>query len=311
MSRCFLKGSIVVLLLSLGAGASPVACEEATFPTNLALLGDLTSETVSVLLDSLDVRPGESISLIPAAWHEGSDFVADAFASALARRGVAVRLASQVQATPAPPPDTSAVRRAGGVADEETAAPADSGFAAADSIFAASWGDTLGANEADSDTLGAGSSEPETEEEGEGEEEPTQEDQGQKKTEAPAAQVPAYRNYPEGTVIEFRVLEFAVSYPTSKRRLVFFGQPSVRRLGGVSVQASRIEGPKGKIVKVARAQSNRQDHLSGDSRLLAEGAAYPFAKPTIPPANIGKYIEPFAVLGIISSLIYLFYQNQK
>jgi hypothetical protein len=128
----------------------------------------------------------------------------------------------------------------------------------------------------------------------------------------PATPVPAptWKLYPDGTVLEFRILEFGVNYPSIKRHLFFFGDASVRRLAGVYIEASRIEGPDGRIIDVASGQGHSNDRLSGHARMLAEGANYPFSKPTIPPSNLGKLIEPVLVLGIVSSLVYLFYQNQ-
>jgi hypothetical protein len=65
------------------------------------------------------------------------------------------------------------------------------------------------------------------------------------------------------------------------------------------------------ILRVANGQSHRQDELSARSRIIAEGASYPFTKPTLPAGQIGKLAEPVIVMGIIGSLVYLFYQNQN
>jgi len=95
-----------------------------------------------------------------------------------------------------------------------------------------------------------------------------------------------------------------------KRRFVLFGAPSVQRLAGVYLQGTRLQGPEGQVLSVAKGESHMQDRLSGRARTIAEGASYPFTKPTIPPGNLGKLLEPVAVLGVVSSLVYLFYQNQ-
>ena len=112
-------------------------------------------------------------------------------------------------------------------------------------------------------------------------------------------------------VLEYRILEFGVTYPILKRRFLLFGDASVRRLGGLYITASRIQGPDGTILKVAKAQSHQEDYLSSRARVRSEGASYPFTKPVVPPANVGRYFEPVAVVGIITSLVYLFYQNQN
>ncbi|MDM7916674.1 MAG: hypothetical protein QUU85_15630, partial [Candidatus Eisenbacteria bacterium] len=128
---------------------------------------------------------------------------------------------------------------------------------------------------------------------------------------APAQPAQPVVVYPEGPVIEFKVLEFGVDYPTFRRRFLLFGDATVHRIGGVYITASRIDGPEGKILDVASGQSHFEDRLSGRSRMLAEGANYPFAKPEVPPLRLGRYVEPLAVVAIVSSLVYLFYQNQN
>lgn len=128
---------------------------------------------------------------------------------------------------------------------------------------------------------------------------------------APVSNVTDVRVYPSGKIIQFRVLEFGVSYPEARRRFLVFGGASVSRLGGVFVRASHIEGPEGTVLNVASGQSHRRDRLSHSSRLLAEGANYPFTAPTVAPGQVGKLVEPAVVLGIIGSLVYLFYQNQN
>jgi hypothetical protein len=130
--------------------------------------------------------------------------------------------------------------------------------------------------------------------------------------ESPVTPAPAPTEaYPEGAILEFRILEFGVSYPTVKRPFLMLGRSSVHRLGGVYLQGSHILGPEGTILEVASGQSHRQDRLSGSTRSLAEGATYPFQRPEIPPSRLGRYVEPVVVVGIIGSLVYLFYQNQN
>jgi hypothetical protein len=102
-----------------------------------------------------------------------------------------------------------------------------------------------------------------------------------------------------------------VTYPSHKRKFGIFGDPTVRRLGGVYIQASKIEGPAGTILGTYNGQSHYEDRLSARSRALAEGASYPFAKPSVPPSGASKVVEPLVVVAIVCSLVYLFYQNQN
>ncbi|MDM7914361.1 MAG: hypothetical protein QUU85_03730, partial [Candidatus Eisenbacteria bacterium] len=79
-------------------GSGPGSGESETFLTNLGLLDRLTGDAVDQILDSLDVRPGEEITVLPAGHSDASDFVSDAFARALARRRCQVRRMAPVTA---------------------------------------------------------------------------------------------------------------------------------------------------------------------------------------------------------------------
>lgn len=319
--------------------AAPVIGEqtEPGFPTNLGLLNQLSEQAVSALLDSLDIVPGEKITVVSAAYSEGNDFIATALARDLAMRGVDVRLATEsVPQAPASQPAGGVTHGAGATdsAGVSPAAGADSAGAAADSLKTEASTDSTSSSEPAAGSVvnaapdSAGGTQPE-EGAGPGEaakiEEERQAEEAAKQAEesaatsaatgvqaAPAAAPapPTVKPYPEGMVLEYRVLEFGVTYPVLKRRFLLFGDASVRRLGGVYITASRIKGPEGTVLKVAKAQSHQEDFLSGRTRLRAEGASYPFKQPVVPPANVGRYFEPVAVVGIITSLVYLFYQNQ-
>jgi hypothetical protein len=340
------RSVLVTGILSIMAAPAFAQREGDGFMTNLAVMDQLTREAVSEVLDSLTFNPGETVTIVAAGGSEGNDFVAAAFARALARRGCDVKLAMESTApapaqAPTPPParghapgqetpgggspgDTTGTPPAGGGTPAGTGTgtgtgtggtggsqgsdlnpagigassmPAGAGEGVGTSEGSA--GDSLG-TEAKPDTVGTPGAPPHEEHEKEEGAPP------------PASPVPAptWRLYPDGTVLEFRVLEFGVNYPSIKRRLILFGSASVKRLAGVYIEASRIEGPDGRIIDVAMGQSHSHDRLSSHARVLAEGANYPFAKPTIPPSNLGRLIEPILVVGIVSSLVYLFYQNQ-
>lgn len=329
----------------------PVAGRERDgFMTNLAILDELTQQAVSEVLDSLSFKPGESVTIVASGGSEANEFVAQAFARTLARQGCEVKLALESTAPPpapvAPPPhpepkevtppggspgDTTGVKPAqppaggegstpaggtGGGDGSERVAPTGIG----DSLLAMVVGVGVGASEgASGDSLGGGSrpdslgGAPAQPAVGEGSGTGTSKEESPVAPATPASPIPAptWKLYPEGTVLEFRVLEFGVNYPTVKRRFAFFGGTSVRRLAGVYIEASRIEGPEGRIIDVATGQSHSHDQLSPRARILAEGANYPFTKPVIPPTNLSRLIEPILVVGIVSGLVYLFYQNQK
>ncbi len=301
-----MRGMVPKVLLGvwvLSCMAAPVIGEQDDpgLLTNLGLLNKLAEETVSVLLDSLDIQPGEKITVVSAAYNEGNDFIAEALARDLARRGVEVRLAMET-APPPPKPEPATPATPADSTGASTPAAADSTGAGADTLAAGSKADSSGAASLQvppADSLSA--------------------DEIGKIIEAKKlAEVvpevkpmpPTVKPYPEGMVLEYRILEFGLTYPVLKRRFLLFGGASVRRLGGIYLTANRIQGPEGTILKVVKAQAHGEDFLSSRARVRAEGASYPFKAPVVPPANVGRYFEPVAVVGIVTSLVYLFYQNQ-
>ena len=325
----------------LSCAAAPVIGERTDpgFPSNLGVLSQLADDAVSALLDSLDIQPGEKITVVSAGFNEGNDFIASALARDLALRGVEVRLATETPAPPQGSASSGAQQEGDSTADSasvSSAAEADSAGAAADTLAAGASADstfgfprptgspdTLSAGEGAGGETGEaaknGAEEKEAEVMKPEEEEKADQQEGagstaeggQQAEPTPAQLAPTVKPYPEGMVLEYRVLEFGVTYPILKRRFLLFGDASVRRLGGVYLAGSRIRGPEGTILKVAKGQSHEEDYLSSRARVRAEGASYPFTKPVVPPANVGKYFEPVAVAGIITSLVYLFYQNQN
>jgi hypothetical protein len=304
----------------------------------------MTARAVSEVLDSLSLPSDEPVFILSTGYNEGNDFVADAFARELARRGFQVRKAQEVEAAPsgqvsapptggrqAPPPTPrEQVEQEETIASEdllESEEESEDPFAAEETPVDPFAPDTT-ESEADDDSLfwpepdttdvadslaqgvlpdgtspadSAQTGSPDT---------GVSDALGSPRTE-PIETPPAGPSYPEGTILEFRVLEFGISYPQVKRRFFVFGTSAVRRVAGVYLQASHIVGPDGDILDVASGQSHREDFLKGSARALAEGASYPFTQPEVVPTRAGKLVEPIVVTGIIASLVYLFYQNQN
>lgn len=129
---------------------------------------------------------------------------------------------------------------------------------------------------------------------------------------SPVEQAPrvAPGELPSGNVLDLRVVEFGVGYSDVGRKLLF-GPVRFTRVGGVYVQVSSLVGPDGGLNQVLSAERHRVDRLSGSQRSLAEGASYPFSVPELRSPGLGRYIEPTVVVGIVGSLVYLFYANQS
>jgi hypothetical protein len=295
-----IAGLLAAAVSTAGAGSA-----DEGFPTNLALLDRLSAEAVSAALDSLRFQSGDTVVVMTEGGNEGDGFIAGAFARELTRRGIAVHMTVETQpvappaSTPVSPPVSQLPK--GMIPGGLMGSPQDTTSAPADSLRSGAPPDSAQAPPQVGEPSGGNPSE----------------DSGNP---APATATPAASTsgskmvrkvYPAGTILEFRTLEFGVNYPSVKRRFKLFGSATVTRLGGVYVQASRISGPDGTVVGMANGQSYYQDRLSSKERRLAEGATYPFMKPSFPPSNFGRVVEPIAVLGIVSSLVYLFYQNQN
>jgi hypothetical protein len=312
---------LVLAAACIGALVAPAAkAESEGFPTNLALLDRLADEAVDAVLDSLAFQKGDTVTVMTEGGNEGDGFIAGAFARELSRRGVAVHMTVEVMPVPpaAVPQGSLTGRRqdagANSAPDSLGGAP-DSSATAPDSLGSTVHPDSGGvstpAGSAPGSVSGADS--------GSGSVSgSTSESASGTAPESASAAAPSRpgptvvrRTYPSGRILEFRLLEFGVGYPNVKRRYRLFGSPTVTRLGGVYVQASRIVGPDGTVEAMASGQSHAEDRLSAKARRLAEGANYPFTKPAIPAANFGRVVEPVAVVGIVASLVYLFYQNQN
>jgi hypothetical protein len=335
---------LLLLVLLLGALAPTKAAEGDRFLTNLALLDVLADDAVEQVLDSLGVAAGDSIGVLADGYNEGNAFIADAFARSLARRGCKVRMLVDVAPAAQEPEGakdsgtapSDADSTAGEPGDEEDGQDGQPGQGDDDQIdqddedqAAALDTDPFDQDPPDTDPLdvdpfaddttsvsdstqwgmpedslatGDGASDGE---------EPDSTGVQPEDREPEQQLVGAGRAYPPGTTLEFQILEFGVTYPEVKKRLFVLGTASIGRLAGVYLQVRKIEGPGGEIVQVASGRSHHRDRLSGQSRILAEGAGYPFTQPEVPAGRIGRLAEPIVVVAIISSLVYLFYQNQN
>jgi len=303
--------------------------------SNLGLLDVLTEEAVRQIADSLALPEGGKVTLMAATWHEANWYVGQYLGEVLAARGHDVRLGSwgapagTSSASAAPPPARAQVPgRPVQSGVPASGAPQDPGEDGDDELLEAEEGDTTGAY-ADSVAAAAAAADPLWGSSGADAAAPAGDPA--EPSAAPPAEPPSHPRpggaavpgapasggagpagviLPEGTVIDLRVLEFGIGYPAAGRRFLF-GPLRFTRVGGVSVQATWVEGPHGRFRRMASAERHRVDRLSGSQRALVEGAGYPFTPPVLNPPSLGRYVEPAVVTAIIGSLVYLFYTNQK
>jgi len=289
--------------------------------SNLGLLDRLTREAVRDLADSLRLDRDKEVTILSTTWHEANWFVGSLLAETLAERNYRVRVAGWGSAAdtargaaPAPaqgggtPPPAGGEAPApagagagqssyGGTADDDdedrpvgTGALEDTTGAYADSVL-----------KAQEDPLwGSPSEEPEP---------PVVAAPGTPQPRATAAAV-GPGSYPEGQVLDLRIVEFGVHYPDGGRKLLF-GPMRFTRVGGVFLQVSTLQGPAGDFRQMTSAERHEVDRLTGSQRALVEGASYPFNPPVLKTPSLGRYIEPTVVVAIVGSLVYLFYANQN
>jgi hypothetical protein len=310
--------------------------ERSGFYSNLALLDTISREAANAIADSLTLPPGSAVTLYSSTPHDANWFVGTVLGEILAKRGYQVRVldwgpapargdsssqSSPSSTTPAHPnrprpsgeqnpqgqgaPPTESDEGDDGTGDGAT--PADTTVANPDSVRA----------KADSIRGGPEGESPEkasSDEKSRGGEQPAasqQQPTGSAGTPAPGqAPATAVRVLPAGEVLDLRIVEFGVSYADVGRKLLF-GPVRFTRVAGIYLQVSSRKEPEGELRQVLSAERHCVDRLTGSQRALAEGASFPFRIPELNAPGLGRYIEPTVVVGIVGSLVYLFYANQS
>ncbi len=314
--------------------------ERSGFYSNLGLLDTISREAVNAIADSLALPPGSAVTLYASTPHDANWFVGTVFSEILAERGYKIRVldwgpapARGDSAIEPPPPSPAPVRpsrprQSGEQNPQGQGAPPTGSEAGSDSTKGgnkdgAASADTTASNpdsaraEADSVRGGPDGEPPDQtspSEKGQGGEPPAslqEQPTGSAVTPAPGQfSAAALRALPAGEVLDLRVVEFGVSYADVGRKLLF-GPLRFTRVAGIYLQVSSRKEPEGELRQVLSAERHRVDRLSGTQRTLAEGASYPFRIPELKVPGLGRYIEPTVVVGIVSSLVYLFYANQS
>jgi hypothetical protein len=311
--------------------------ERGVFYSNLGLLDSISRETVSAIADSLALAPGSAITLLSSTPHEANWFVGNLLAETLADRGYKVHVgdwgsapSGGASSSPSSPGQSGSSRpnrprqgnrqnqpqgptpASGSDSRKDGEAPADTVGTNPDSTKAAS--DSL-PDRSEEKMRGAEATgtEPPGRELPAGEPSATRPEPPSGSTVPPAlgeVQPMASAEPPAGEVLDLRIVEFGVKYSDIGRKLLF-GPVRFTRVGGVYIQVSSLKRPEGELHQILSAERHRVDRLSGSQRSLAEGASYPFSAPELKPPGLGRYIEPTVVVGIVSSLVYLFYANQS
>ena len=292
-----MKNSRAALLGALGAVAiSTSAHADEVVISNLTLLEQLIRGATGEIADALEVDRSTPITIISTTPHEGNGFVKRILAETLAARGYQVTVArsageidtvtvqspADAGATPpsrpspnrpSPPPPKPTAPAARSEEPDSTQAPKEAPVVEAP-------------KEAAADPSPA------------------------RPFEVTAGCTLPLGRYPEGVTLDLQLLEFGVHYSEVGRRYLV-GPVTFTRVAGVYAQVSALSGPRGRLQTVHTAQRHHWDRVAGRQRVLAEGVAYPFRQPELRAPGIGNYVEPAVVVGIVGSLIYLFYANQN
>ena len=291
-----MKLTCATLLGALGAIAISAPARADEVLNNLSLLEQLSRSAAEEIAASLEVDPSTPITVIATTPHEGNAFVKRILAESLAARGYQVTVArSQAEVDTASAPAAPAARpgnrppgaAAGGPASAD---PVDA--PAADTTKALVDGGPPPDGRAAEMAMAAAT--------------PV----SSKPFQVTAECTVPLGTYPDGVTLDLHLLEFGVQYKEVGRRYLV-GPVSFTRVAGVYAQVSALNGPRGQLADVYTAQKHHWDRVVGRERALAESAEYPYRRPEHTAPGLGNYVEPAVVVGIVGSLIYLFYANQN
>jgi len=334
-------------LLSLIPTAQAAGGEEATYTGHLELLRELGTEAVDEVLAELALPAGAAVHLVPETAHPANWLVARLFEQALVARGHAVMApafgreaggagARLIPAADAAPPasDESGPLDESFFVDEREAEPGEAQGAEAESeeddAFAdeelsdegdaADAQDVQGASEGDAQarSSAAPSAQPAAEAEA-GEGQAAAADaagaaaggEGAESEDAASAEPAFALLLPgRGEVVAFRVVDCGVSYPWARRSLLV-GPRRFGRMASVRLWAAHLSQPGQRMRGVARSEQIHFDSFPAWARPLVEGPGYPFPIEAPGGASMQKLVEPVVVAGIVTGLVYLFYQNQN
>lgn len=333
-----------LLVAGCALAGNPARAEEKI--DHLTLLEQMSSEVAGEILDEMQFPPGTTVHLVPESPHPANWLVARILERTLVARGYRV-VAAVLAVGPGSGEAAAKPSRAAPAAEGdsgESGADGESLFGTDEEDESSESGDDEGAqddeddlDDEDDDSDGQESSGAD-QDDSEGQEEGTagdgvadedaresadapgrmgprarrQEAEQQVEAAQPAAESAGFEvNLPgEGHALVFRVVDCGVSYPWAKRSWLI-GPRRYGRMASVRVWASWIGQPGRQVQSVASAERVHLDAFPGWARPMLEGHAYPFPIEQPTTASLRQVIEPVVVAGIISGLIYLFYQNQK
>jgi hypothetical protein len=313
--------AVLAALLCLTGLAHPAAAEE-ELTDHLVLLELLGAEAADELIAELQFPPGSTIHLVPEVPHAGNWLIARLLEQRLLAAGHLV-IAPRPALLAAPPSERGSTTAGAGASGgpEATGAGQEQQEQTTD--------------EPDEDE----EREPDDEEENGGGDQEASADEDEEAGEpeaAPAGSGPGAANQvtlktpgtsggqraaaagaafavelpAEGQVLTFRVLECGISYPWSKRSWLI-GSRRYGRMASIRLRGSRLTQPGQLVDAVSGSDRVHLDSFPAWARPVLEGESFPFPITQPEGTPMRKVLEPVIVAGIVSGLVYLFYENQK
>lgn len=272
-------------------------------PSNLALLERIADQALDEALRKLELTPGQPWTILSSAPHEANGFVKRLLAQKLASDGFEVKVVqSAAESDSALAASTASASSNANAANTAASARARAEAARAAAAAATAAGADSTGQPADSMTVAPAPEAPPPA-------------APQDKPRIDARTLTAYETLPKnvlpaGPVLDVEVLELGVNYAEAGRTMMV-GAVEFTRVAGAYVRLHVLRGPEGTLEKMSTGERRYWDRLSSRERALAEGASYPFSPPQLDAPGLGRFVEPAIVVGIVGSLIYLFYTNQN
>jgi len=285
-----LVGQCLVLEAPLALGQDLGQAVIESYPTNLALLTQVSQGAVSQMLMGFQAPANARVLVEAADQNEANWFIEDLILRRLSGWGYQPFLKS-----PSPVPESKTSGSATSATPSKPASPpAESPASLADAMGQSRPDSTGGPGNVAGDTSAVGDA-------------ATTGEDSTAVVSPPSLAPPEER--PE-YVLRFRVVQFDLSYPKSYRTSPF-GSRKVQRRASVSLVSHLLQGGRQEVVWGGHGEVERIDVVPQNKLSLLEGTSFPFEEPTLETKGWGALVEPALVIAIVAGLIYLFYTNQN
>ncbi|MBP7669573.1 MAG: hypothetical protein KA123_03255 [Candidatus Eisenbacteria bacterium] len=313
-----------LLLAGILAAFLPAVCQagDEGLADHISLLERLSAEAADEILSQLQFPAGTKVHVVPESPSPTNWLVAAAIQEKLLAAGCDVVVPSFGEPTAAPVVAEVKAQGGGGKQGGKITLSLDSmnGAGAETEDESEDQEQTAGGPTGDDEALEAGESADSLETQAEEPVSTPAQNASSSATTTPSGATGGATGSAEGTfsmvlpkrgeVLSFRVVECGISYPWAKRTM-WVGPRRYGRMACVRLRATRLTEPGHVVSAVASSDRMYLDSFPGWARTMLEGREYPFPIEQPGSTPVRAIIEPLAVAGIVSGLVYLFYENQK